>query len=126
MHANHSGIRIGVTLLLIFGVGCTRTKLKPGVAFTVSVITKGDDGRVATQGPVTRVESAVVNELREITYEDYTLLLLVRKTEYEKATFVITFSDKTSEMVRVKAGTSADVLPAGQKAGVRIEVRECR
>jgi hypothetical protein len=51
---------------------------------------------------------------------------LVRKTEHEKATFDITFPDKTIQMVRVNSGQTKDVLPKGQKIGVRIEVQECR
>jgi hypothetical protein len=67
-----------------------------------------------------------VQDVREIGSDGTVLTLAVRKTEHERATFEVTFPDKTSEIVRVKTGETKDVLPKGQKVGVRIEVRECR
>ena len=50
--------------------------------------------------------------------------MIVRKTQYAKATFDITFPDKSVQRVQVKVGKPKDILPRGQKFGVRIELEE--
>jgi len=92
----------------------------------VSVIARGNDGKATPQAPPMRVESAAVKDVKEITHEGRTLSLFVHKTEYERATFDVSFPDKTTQMVRVKTGETRDVMPEAQNIGVRIEVHECR
>jgi hypothetical protein len=108
---------------LIVYAGCGKGG-RPGVTYNVSVVTKGQDGRAAPQGPATRVESAVVGAAQELTYEGDTLSLVVRKTQYGKATFDVTFPNKAVQRLQVKVGEPKDVLPGGQKVGVRIELQE--
>jgi hypothetical protein len=115
-----------IALLLVAAAGCSSKELKPGVTYEVSIITAGADGKAAPQGPATRVESVVVGHVQEIAHEGHTLSLAVRKTEFEKATFDVTFADQATERVRIEAGKTKDVLPASQKLGVRIAVQQCR
>jgi hypothetical protein len=116
----------GVVAAAILGNGCSNHGLKPGVTFEASVIAMGEGGTATPQGPQTRVESALVQDVREIANDGIVFTLAIRKTEHEKATFEITFPDKTSQLVRIKDGETKDVLPKGQKHGIRIAVFECR
>ena len=70
------------------------------------------------------VDGAVVNDVAEVTYEGGAITVQVRKTSHGKATFAITFPDKTTQMIALKAGDSKDLLPKGQKVGLRIQVQE--
>jgi hypothetical protein len=126
MHATRGVCRLGVALFWLVAAGCSSKEIRPGVTYAVSIITLGPDGQAAPQGPATRVESVVVGHVQEISHEGQTLSLTVRKTEYEKATFDVTFADQAMETVRIKAGQTTDVLPATQKVGVRIAVQQCR
>jgi hypothetical protein len=125
-HATGRALRVGAALFLLALAGCAKPPPRPGVTGNVTVITRGNGGRVVPQEPVTRFESAVVNTTQEISHGDQTLSLLVRKTEYGKGTFEITFPDKTTQRVRVNAGETRDVLPEGQAVGLRIELQEAR
>jgi hypothetical protein len=126
MHLRRPVARLGLALLVLVSAGCSGQKApRPGATFEVAVITRGAGGKVESQGPATRVESAVTQDVRDITHEGATLSLLVRKTEYGQATFDVTFPDKTTQRVRVKNHQTKDVLPAGQNVGVRIQVQEC-
>jgi hypothetical protein len=117
-------VGIGIALFLLAPAGCSSQKIVPGATYSLSIIAKGNDGKPAPQGPVTQVGGATVESVREISHEGQTLSVHVRKTQYGKATFEVTFPDKTTQMIQVKAGESKDVLPKGQKIGVRIELRE--
>jgi hypothetical protein len=108
--------------LLLVPAGCSKKEVRPSVTYDVSVITKGNDGKATPQGSVTRVESAGVEAVQVLTHEGHTLSLVVRKTQYAKATFDITFPDNATQRVQVKVGEPKDILPRGQKIGVRIEL----
>jgi hypothetical protein len=125
MHPTCRALRLGAALFCLALAGCPE-KPKPGVTGNVSVITRGSDGKAVPQGPATRLESAPVNTVREVRHEGQTLSLLVRKTEYEKGTFEVTFPDGTTQRARVSAGETKDVLPEGQAVGLRIELQESR
>jgi hypothetical protein len=112
--------------LLVLAAGCSGKELKPGVTYETTVLTRGENGKAVPQGPATRVESVVVGHTQEIIHDGRTLVLTVRKTEHERATFDAAFPDKAHEMVRIKQGESKDLLPEGQAFGVRVTVRECR
>jgi electron transfer flavoprotein alpha subunit len=114
-------IRFGAAFCLLLPAGCSKA-VKPGATYNVWILAKGSDGKAAPQGSATRVESAAVQNVQEISKEGQTLSLVVRKTQYGKATFDIIFPDKTTQRVQVKAGEPKDILPNGQKVGVRIEV----
>jgi|SRR5579884_3584859 len=116
------GIAFGAFLCLLLPVGCSKNTARPGATYNVWILTKGNDGRAVPQGSATRVESAAVENVQEISNEDQSVSLVVRKTQYGKATFDIVFPDKTSQRVQVKAGEPKDILPSGQKIGVRIEI----
>jgi hypothetical protein len=102
---------------LLVGAGCSR-EVKPGVTYTVSVLSSGHEG------PAILVEQAPVESVQEVSHEGHTLSLLVRKTQYGKATFALTFPDGAVHLVQVKADTPRDVLPRGQTVGVRIKVHQ--
>jgi hypothetical protein len=108
---------------LLVHAGCSN-KIKSGATFNLSIITKGNDGKLAPQGPITQVGGVRVEAVQILTHEGHTLSLAIRKTQYGKATFEVTFPDKTTQMIQVKAGEPKDVLPKGQKIGVRIELQE--
>ncbi len=116
---------MGFTLLLLVTTGCSRPAPKPGVTYQVSVLTLESNGRLVPQGAPTRVESATVQHTQELTHNGQSLALLVRKTEYGRATFDVTFPDKEVQMVRVKTGETKDVLRAEHGIGLRIEVQDC-
>jgi hypothetical protein len=120
----HWGIWLGVVLSLLFQAGCAKAVVKPGVTYEVSIITKEKDGKVTPQGQVTRVESAVAPDAQELSHDGKTLSIVVRKTQYGKATFEITFPDKAVQKALVNVGKSKDILASGQKIGARIEVVE--
>jgi hypothetical protein len=115
------GIRFGVVLCLLLPAGYSKA-VRPGATYNVWILTKGNDGKAVPQGSPTRVESAAVENVQEISDEGQTVSLVVRKTQYGKATLDIVFPDKTTQRVQVKAGEPEDILPNGQKIGVRIEV----
>jgi hypothetical protein len=118
-------IRLGVCLFFSLAAGCSRDEVPaPGVTYGVSLITKGTDGKAKQQGPVRRVESAVVEDEEQFTHEGRTVVLQVRKTQDGKATFDIIFPDHSNQRVQVKAGEPKTILPKGQTLGVRIEVEE--
>jgi hypothetical protein len=117
-------VAIGIVLCLLVPAGCSSKKIIPGAAYSLSIITKGNDGKLAPQGPVTQVGGAAVESVQQVTHEGQTLSVLVRKTQYGKATFEVTFPDKSTQMIQVKAGEPKNVLPKGQKIGVRIELQE--
>lgn len=116
------GIRFGAVLCLLLAVGCQKKSARPGATYNVWILSKGNDGKAVPQGSATHVESAAVENVQEVSNEDQSLSLVVRKTQYGKATFDIVFPDKTSQRVQVKAGEPKDILPRGQKIGVRIEI----
>jgi hypothetical protein len=124
MQATRWAVRLGLALCLGVAAGCSKPP-RPGVTYDVSLLTPGG-GAAAPLGPPTRVASAVVQHVQELTHEGDTLVVMVRKTEYGRATFDVTFPDKAVQMVRVKVGETRDVLPPGQKIGVRLAVLECR
>ena len=126
MHATRRVALAGLALLLLVAPACSKKTFKPGVTYDVTVITRGAGGQLTPQGPATRVEGVVVGHAQEIALDGRTVSLAVRKTEYEKATFDVTFPDQATQMVRIKTGESKDVLPEGQKSGLRIAVQECR
>ncbi len=125
MPATDQVLRLKAALFLLVAAGCANAP-RPGVTGSVTVITRGNDGKAAPQGEATRFEAAVVNTTRELSHEGQTLSLLVRKTEYGKGTFEVTFPDKSTQRVRVSAGETRDVLPEGQAVGLRIELQEAR
>jgi hypothetical protein len=126
---NVSRTLIGLAAALTAGAlpGCFKpAPPPPGVTYNVSAVIRGADGRPKPQGEATSVASAVVDDVQELGYEGGSVLVQVRKTEYGKAIFEVTFPDKSRQRVAVKAGESAVVLPTGQKLGLRIEVQEAR
>jgi hypothetical protein len=114
-------IRLGAAFCLLLPAGCSKA-VRPGATFNVWILAKGNDGKATPQGEATHVESAAVQNVQEISSEGQPFSLIVRKTQYGKATFEIIFPDKTTHQVQVKAGEPKDILPSGQKVGVRIEV----
>jgi hypothetical protein len=122
-HLTRWGIRLGVALFLLVLAGCGRGA-RPGVTYNVSVISKGIDGEVKPQGSVTTVKSAVVEAVQKIDYEGNSISLVVRKTQYGKATFDITFPNQDIQRAQVKVGQPKDILPGEEGIGVRIELQE--
>jgi hypothetical protein len=116
-------VATGIAFFLLVHAGCS-SKIMPGATYNLSIIAKGNDGKLAPQGPMMQVGGAGVESVQQITHEGQTFSVLVRKTQYGKATFEVTFPDKTTQMFQVKAGQPKDVLPKGQKIGVRIELQE--
>jgi hypothetical protein len=111
---------------LLIAPACSKKAFKPGVTYEVTVITPGAGGQVAPQGSATRVEGVIVGHVQEVPLDGRTVSLAVRKTEYGRATFDVSFPDQVAQMVRVKTGETKEVLPEGQKSGLRIAVQECR
>jgi hypothetical protein len=124
MHATHAILPLAAAFFVFLHAGCSK-EVKPGVTCEVFFLAKGDDGTVSTRGPATRIESATVHHVQEIAHEGQALSLLVRKTEYGKAMFEITFPDNETQRVRIEVGETRDVLPKGQKIGLRIAVQDC-
>jgi hypothetical protein len=122
-HATWWVVHFGILLFLV-PVGCSTTP-RPGVTCNVSIITQGSDGEITPQGSMTRIASAAVNTETKITHEGSTFSVLVRKTEYGKVTLDLTFPGLEPQRVRINAGETKDVIPEGQKVGLRIDVQEC-
>ena len=114
---------IGIACFLLINAGCS-SEIKPGADYNVSIIAKDNDGKLKPQGPIIQVERAGVQSKQQLTHEDQTLSLLVRKTQYGKATFEVTFPDQNTQMFQVKAGETKDILPKRQKIGVRVELQQ--
>lgn len=115
--------RLGLALLLLVPLGCGKGQ-KPGVRYSVALITRGPTGTVTPQEPATSVKSTSAEAGQELAYGGQTYSVTIRKTQYGKATFDIIFPDQRTERVQVKVGHSRDVLPKGQNVGVRIELQE--
>jgi hypothetical protein len=123
-HLTRWGIGLGVALFLLLLAGCGRGGARPGVTYNVSVITKGIDGEVKPQGSVTTVKSAAVEAVLKIDYEGNSISLVVRKTQYGKATFDIIFPNQDVQRKQVKVGKPEDIWPGEEGIGVRIELQE--
>ena len=119
----YSFAAIGIACFLLVNAGCS-SEIKSGAAYNVSIIAKDKQGKLKPQGPIIQVERASVTSKQELTHEGQTLSLLVRKTQYGKATFEVTFPDQSTQMFQVKAGETKDILPKRQKFGVRVELQQ--
>ena len=125
MHATRIALGMVVSLLGIAGAGCSGfSEPLPGVTYSVAPITRDGRGKVNAQEPGRNVELALVEDVQEVVQDGRTLVVQVRKTQYGKATFAITFPDHTTQLVQVKQGQSKDVLPKRQRVGVRLTVQE--
>jgi hypothetical protein len=113
---------VGVCLIAL--AWCSPAPPTLGVTYTIAFVTKSADGKVKQQGEALRMESAEVDTIQTINDEGTFLSVYVLKTQYGKATFEITFPDKSTQKVQVKAGEPKTLLPRGQKVGVRIAVEE--
>jgi len=72
--------------LLIALIGCsTPAPPPPGVSFSASALTRGNDGKIKQEGAMITIPSAVVNDAGEVGNPDSTVSIQVRKTEYGKA-----------------------------------------
>jgi hypothetical protein len=111
-------------ILFIAAAGCSKGKIIPGVNYTICVLTKGNSGKVEQQDSVSRAGSAVAGDEREVGDEGSKFLVRVRKTQYGKATFEVTFPDSSIQLVQVRTGERTDILPKGKAVGVRIEVQD--
>jgi hypothetical protein len=116
-------MRLLLTVFVIGVVGCSQTPPAPGVTYSATALTKEADGKVKQQGEPINVAGAVVSDVAEIPCDGSSAFVQVSKTSYGKATLTITFPDKTTQTVRLKAGESKDLLSKG-KLGVRIQVQE--
>jgi hypothetical protein len=114
---------IGIACFLLINTGCS-SEIESGAAYNVSIIAKDKAGKLTPQGPIIQVGRASVQSKQQLTHEGQTLSLLVRKTQYGKATFEVTFPDQITQMFQVKAGETKDILPKGQKFGVRVELQQ--
>ena len=114
---------IGIACFLLINAGCS-SEIKPGADYNVSIIAKDNDGKLKPQGPIIQVERAGVQSKQQLTHEDQTLSLLVRKTQYGKATFEVTFPDHNTQMFQAKDGETKDILPKPKKIGVRVELQQ--
>jgi hypothetical protein len=117
-------MRLLLSIFLIGVVGCSQTPPAPGVTYSAAALTKEPDGKVKQQGEPISVAGAVVGDVAEIPGDGNSLFVEVRKTSYGNATFAITFPDKTTQTVRLKAGESKDFLSKGHKLGLRIQVQD--
>jgi hypothetical protein len=106
--------------------GCLGSKPEPGVTFSLCALAREVGGKVSPRGKARTIESSSGDDTEEVTDGGNTIAIQVRKTQYGKATFEVTFPDHAIQMVQVKKGESKDVLPKGQKIGVHIEVEEAR
>ncbi|HZV03463.1 MAG TPA: hypothetical protein VE999_00100 [Gemmataceae bacterium] len=114
---------LALVLLLLTNAGCS-SKIKPGATFTLSILAKDKAGKLTPEGARVEIVGASVESKQEIEQDGQTSSLVVRKTQYGKATFEVTFPDKTTQMFQVKAGEIKDIFPRGQKFGVRIALHE--
>jgi hypothetical protein len=117
-------VALGMALLLLVDTGCSNKKITPGASFTLSILAKDKAGKLTPQGSIVQVGNARVDSRQEIGQDGRTYSLLVRKTQYGRATFEVTFPDKTTQMIQVKAGEPKDIPPKGEKIGLRIELQE--
>jgi hypothetical protein len=114
---------IGIACFLLINAGCS-SEIKSGAAYNVSIIAKDKEGKLQPQGPIIQVGRVSVNSKQQLEHEGQTLSLLVRKTQYGKATFEVTFPDQITQMFQVKVGETKDILPKRQKYGVRVELQQ--
>ena len=114
---------IGIACFLLIHAGCS-SEIKSGAAYNVSIIAKDKKGKLQPQGPIIQVARAGVTSKQQLTHEGQTLSLLVRKTQYGKATFEVTFPDQNTQMFQVRAGETKDILPKRQRLGVRVELQQ--
>ena len=114
---------IGIACFLLINAGCS-SEIESGAAYNVSIIAKDKAGKLTPQGPIIQVGRASVQSKQEVTHEGQTFSLLVRKTQYGRATFEVTFPDQITQMFQVKAGETKDILPKRQKFGVRVELQQ--
>jgi hypothetical protein len=119
-------ILCSLSLVLIVQLGCGKPAPLPGVTYVATLILKGKDGKVTEEQPAERIQSATVNHEQELVHENRTFVVRVRKTEYSKATFDVTFPDQSIQRARVGNRQKKDILPKDQKVGVRIQVEEAR
>ena len=110
-------------IFLIALAGCSQPAPAPGVTYSASAVTKRPDGKLKQFAPAITIDGAVVNDVAEVVNNDPPIGGKL-KTSHGKATFAITFPDKTTQMIALKAGDSKDLLPKGQKVGLRIQVQE--
>ena len=106
--------------------GCMSSQPQPGVTFTLCAITKDKGGKAIPQGTPLKVDSVLVDDVEDVSSDGGAIQVLVRKTQYAKATFEVTFPNHPSQNVQVKSGEAKDIFPKGGKLGVRIEVLEAR
>jgi hypothetical protein len=106
--------------------GCWGAGPEPGVTFTLCAVAGGNGSQISPRGEARKIEGAGVEDVAELLDPAGTITVQVRKTQYAKATFEITFPDKATQLVQVRQGESKDILPKGksQKVGVRIEVQK--
>jgi hypothetical protein len=114
---------IGIACFLLINAGCS-SEIKSGAAYNVSIIAKDKEGRLKPQGPIIQVGRVIVQSKQQLEHEGQTFSLLVRKTQYGKATFEVTFPDQSTQMFQVKVGEAKDILPKRQKFGVRVELEQ--
>ena len=113
---------IGIACFLLMNAGCS-SEIMSGAAYRVSIIAKDEAGKLKPQGPSIQVATASVQSEQQLTHEGQTLSLLIRKTQYGRATFEVTFPDRLTHMFQVKDGETKDILPKRQKLGVRVELQ---
>ena len=70
------------------------------------------------------IEAAQPEDVQELIHQERSVFVQVRKTQYGKATFEVTFPDSTTQMAQIKVGERKDILRKDQKIGVRIEVQD--
>jgi hypothetical protein len=116
---------VGLCCLLCAGCGGQATPV-PGVTYVATLITKAANGAIVPQQASVSAKTATVGHEQELGADANQVIVHVRKTEYGRATFEITFSDKSVQRVKVDNGMTKDVFPKGKTLGVRIEVQEAR
>jgi hypothetical protein len=128
MHATRPLIGLLLAAFVLAGAGCSGTRLEPGATFTLCPVAALKGGQADPRGEARMIKSAEVEEVAELADPDGTITVQVRKTQYGKATFEVTFSDRATQLVQVRKGESKDIFPRrkSQKVGVRIEVQEAR
>ena len=114
---------IGITCFLLINPGCS-SEIQSGAAYNVSIIASDKGGKPKPQGSIIQVGRVSVNSKQQLEHEGQSLSLLVRKTQYGRATFEVTFPDQKTQMFQVKAGETKDILPKRQKLGVRVELQQ--
>lgn len=104
--------------------GCSSPP-KPGVTFNLTILEKAEDGNLMVKGPVEKIVSAPVRTEKTIVLPETTVSLLVRKTEYGKATFEVTYPGQEAKRVRIESGQTQEIFPEEVRFGLRIEVIDC-